>query len=886
MIRDAFLSLVSDETPVEAFLALLHATTLPQNRTHTTQFFELLKEKEMDPLFLDLFFRDLTAVETRFESEPDATFIGMLSLLQPTKDNLQLTFDRLFATPTVGTRPFAFTFSSRSAGLEFLSKGEGLHFLDGFLRLIPTTPSSRFKLCDEFQCHIGCVVGRGLWPKVLQILGRIDPFVQAMVATSFHSKLLRDLSCLFGDLRYGVTHSIQCPLSLPPFASVPHVFDFFFGAITSELGALSILPCLFACERSLYHTVDVSQNSHDLAKQIGLAKWPPYLLLNVANARNDFVFPLAFENGYRLLGILAHETVVIAGDDRNWYSLHDGVSDRFDMIDWCYNPLFLVYAKASDEPETRKMTDFVEDFVNQRNMANWPGIVCSTAHFVNFVRKHFEPDIPLFHVFTGVVCGDHDVFRQWYKWLLPLVSKNDSANDSFSDYCWNELGSSILDLISLSDFVANGIGNMLKQTRKPFAVDKMAGWFELPQAPGAFEFACDLVVSSLKSSGPSGQLKDILMLLKNGKFHSESVHEKACLAFNAAIHAISGVFKISVDPQLAALLSDATFLELWIEHIENCPGFFRVIQGLPPECFSGVSERVRDVLGSVVQFALDPNVAALKLLPFDTFCEMFSCVMFSSNDTARGELMDLTLKVMQQPRPEFVDFIMKSLVCESLEKPVPFAECPWAHSLLQLVPRATESVGEDVCDEFSQLLETIFFVAPTGCLVALPEICEMFVAANPESLAAQFLFDVIHHILVFDRVELPRGVVARIMEMDYHNSTAVQMLFMLRQFADKSRLAASCVEYVLATRFDENSDMLLGLFTCDEPLVPGRLMLPTTLFDLLSLRLVTALWKRLPDMREKLEKVIKAVMRMATPNEFFKQSPCVQEALMLIGKWR
>jgi hypothetical protein len=507
-------------------------------------------------------------------------------------------------------------------------------------------------------------------------------------------------------------------------------------------------------------------------------------------------------------------------------------------------------------------------------------------HFVNFVRKHFEPDIPLFHVFTGVVCGDHDVFRQWYKWLLPLVSKSDSVNDSFSEYCWNKLGSSLLDLVSISDFISNGIGNMLKQTRKPFAIDKMASWFELPQTPSAFEFVCDLVVSSLKNSGMSWQLKDILMLLKNGKFHSESVHEKSCLAFNAAIQAIANVFKNSVDPQLAALLSDATFLELWIDHIENCPDFFRLIQEVPPGCFSGVSERVRDVLGSVVQFALDPSAAALKLFPFENFCEIFSYVIFSSNDAARAELMELTLKVIEQPRPEFVNFIMKSLVCESLESPAPFAECPWAHCLLQLVPRATESMGKDVCDEFSQLLETLFFVAPTGCLVALPEICEMFLAANLESLAAQFLFDVIHHILVFDSVELPRGVVARILEMDYQNSVAIQMLFMLRQFAEGSRLAASCVEFALSACFDENSEMLLGMFTCDKPLIPGPFVLPATLFDLLSLRLVTALWKMLPNIREKLEKVIKAVKRMATPNEFFKQSPCIQEALALIGKSR
>jgi hypothetical protein len=248
--------------------------------------------------------------------------------------------------------------------------------------------------------------------------------------------------------------------------------------------------------------------------------------------------------------------------------------------------------------------------------------------------------------------------------------------------------------------------------------------------------------------------------------------------------------------------------------------------------------------------------------------------------------MELTLRVMEQPRPEFVDFIMKSLVCESLKSPAPLAECPWAHCLLQFVPRATQSMGEDVCDEFSQLLETIFFIAPTGCQVALPEICQMFVAANPESLAAQFLFDVIHHIMVFDRVELPDGVVARVLEMDYQSSIAIQMVFMLRQFADGSRLAASCVEFALRARFDENSEMLLGMFTCDAPLVPGPFVCPTTLFDILALRLVIALCKTVPDVREKLEKVIKAVMRMATPNEFFKQSPCFQEALALIGKSR
>jgi hypothetical protein len=178
----------------------------------------------------------------------------------------------------------------------------------------------------------------------------------------------------------------------------------------------------------------------------------------------------------------------------------------------------------------------------------------------------------------------------------------------------------------------------------------------------------------------------------------------------------------------------------------------------------------------------------------------------------------------------------------------------------------------------------MFFVAPTSVSLALPEIGELFLL---DAISNVDLFQTIHHVLVFDRSlvpALPDGVVRKLLCTRCQNSFGIQMLFLLEDFAGGSLLSGSCIEYALRSRFDENCDLLLNIL--NRGLAPCEFDVPQAIHDPLALKLVTLLWGKVPAVREKLKRIMKYMLRVATPAEVFRLSTSIQEAMAIVGKVR
>jgi hypothetical protein len=895
MVRDIFVQLMAVDIPKETLLGLMHLTMMRQNRNHTSQYFQCLEKVNIEPHLIDPFFADLVQFEAFSYSDADETFIGLLSLLLPTEENVHLAFDRLFATPTTNLGPFAKTIESRSTGLEFLLKAKSLPQLRCLVKSLPLCPKSHEKLCDDIRPHShSCIVGPGLCPGFLQILNGIEPFAQAMLSTTFQDPVLQELNCLFGALRYGIATSVPMPSICPNSFDVIELVNFVFGAIDRELGPTSILPSLFECgtgsSAAYFQTINLRQITSFREIPLNFLRWPKFLLLNLRGLTRTFQFPLVFKtdkHSYSICGILCKESndrcySIVSGANRVWYLFDHGKCQFLDISDfpnWCFEnsvSRLLVYSRRH-ECEPREMTAFVKDHVNAQNMAAWPLIVCSTPHFVHFVTQKGDLQI-LFRVFTGVICRDQELIKQWVAWFTGSLLQDKEAAHEWLNYCWNDLGSSLLA------FSSEGIKKLFisvhQELNEPFRFDKMATWFDEPQKPSSCGLVCDCIIVSLEK--PVGiqadQLKHILGLLKRIYSNFEEIHEKLVNAFDTTMNAIAVLFETTRDSELLPIIADSLFLDLWIDIAVQSPGFLNVVRHIPLEMFS---QQVRELLVSMRVNPAPHDISEVKILPYDHFCELFRCIMFGSNAIAKAELRELTLALIEPPRQDFVDWIARSLAVD-LPEPAPFPECAWSICLLAFLPPAIQDHCQ--CDEYITLMAAIFLVAPTSVSLMFPEICELFLL---DAISNFDLFETIHHVLVFDRSlvpALPGDVVKKLLGTKCQSSFGIQMLFLLQDFADASVLSGSCIKFALRSRFDENCDLLLTIL--NRGLAPCEFDVPPAIHDPLALRLVTFLWGTAPAVREKLKRVMKYVLRVATPGEVFRLSASIQDAMGIVGKVR
>jgi hypothetical protein len=246
IVREAFLSLVSDTIPIDRFLTLVHLTAQPEYRTRSKQFYQMLKQRAVDPLLLEPVYFDLHPFETRGCSHTDQTVISLLSILAPTETVVTLTFDRLFGPPPCSRpTPFLYTRESRAAAFSFLLRVPHLPQLDIFVNSMPLY--SGRSLLPDFESTLSCTAtSSGCAAFVLHLLSCVDPFVDSLISSPHRNPVLADLSALFLTLRVGVSGPCPVPdafasVALTPASAVRRLFSL----IDREFRYSSFLPLLF-----------------------------------------------------------------------------------------------------------------------------------------------------------------------------------------------------------------------------------------------------------------------------------------------------------------------------------------------------------------------------------------------------------------------------------------------------------------------------------------------------------------------------------------------------------------------------------------------------------------------------------------------------------------
>jgi hypothetical protein len=402
----------------------------------------------------------------------------------------------------------------------------------------------------------------------------------------------------------------------------------------------------------------------------------------------------------------------------------------------------------------------------------------------------------------------------------------------------------------------------------------VAKWDLSDQAAASLEFVCDLVIMGVRlvRLTDPGPLVSVVTILSDAKRLplSDLILPKLLQAFDSAMEVVQAALAGYADCRLSFIFASPGFLELWGDSADQAPHFSSVMRSLPPESFQSVD--------------VDPTIdlAQFPVVEFETIIDMFFFVLLGDDESAQSSLMSLTCRLLGPPQPDFLLFITKSVAVDSVPRPDFVSESLTAHALFGAFPAVIAAFVESgtISPAFCQLVESSFFAAPGSLVILAPDIIRLYLASRPETAAAKFLFDTIHHLFVFcPRLTdlLTAELSDRLLGTDDRSPIGIQMLFILRDSADRSVLSGACVEYALASVCDENADLLVRMI--DNGLVPASFAAPAMFGDLRALCVANALWRNLPETREVLRRLMRSVLRDATAVDMFRLSPCLKEAI-------
>jgi hypothetical protein len=129
LLRETLAPAISTEHDAPFFVSLLHPPTQREDRSHSKQFYAVVRNCQFPAEYFTSFYIDLTQSEASHYSDIDETFIALLSLIPVTEGLVTLTLDRLFAAPTCVclSVPFVHTVDCWAAALSYVSAPIVIH---------------------------------------------------------------------------------------------------------------------------------------------------------------------------------------------------------------------------------------------------------------------------------------------------------------------------------------------------------------------------------------------------------------------------------------------------------------------------------------------------------------------------------------------------------------------------------------------------------------------------------------------------------------------------------------------------------------------------------------------------------------------------------------
>jgi hypothetical protein len=599
LVHDLVSDLLGETVNPEVLYSLLHLAVKRENRSKTKAFFDLLQAKGTSSTLIEPFFRDLTQFEFSHSGEVDQTFISMLTLLDPTPENIELTFDRLFQMPTCfsSSLPFVQTPESRDAAFEFLRRGAsvpGLPFLlESALR--SGSSSTVHRVTDDINFKgPKALLGTDWLSLFVQLFSCIDVFVDAILSASFESRLLRNLAELFGYVRYGVPGFAPPPPAGISARSMAETIGFVFGRLSGESDFPSCLNSLFCNSdcTGLYSifTID-TVNTHSFGDFVfDVPTLPPFFLVEIAHSSSNrtFCFPLTFAS-FRAAAILVKDvdgshSIIVSAESRDWFITKNGRTDYFDIstyIELCFGnsasfTTFLIYADRKRAPACdRPINEHLKTQINSRNSALWATVACSSRGFLNFFRDYASRDIDAhlqlaFRFFTRMAVSDIRIFDEWVEWLCGALDCRERAQQ-FSEFCWGELGHGLVQLCSISEGVSCGLIAMIEHTTPQIPDYDFSRVFQcLRPAADTKQFAliAALIALFLRANSVSDpvSLADILGMMTASKDATVGSEQSphVVVAFDLLMQVIEVSLTQTPDPDLESCFCRVEFLEMWV----------------------------------------------------------------------------------------------------------------------------------------------------------------------------------------------------------------------------------------------------------------------------------------------------------------------------------
>lgn len=228
-IREMAIKVINVEDP-SLIINLVDRSRNLEYRSKSNQLFRFAKQFNIPSTVYEEFYSDLKQFEMNLVWDIDETFIGLLDLIEPKKETIQLTINRLFTQPTCAScmNPFLQTHESRTAAYKFLRNKNALPFIAAFIQKLKQTPTILQAFSDDFTprgrlgllnfsttCYINAVL-----QNMVAMPNLMAPLLS--MPSSGLTPFVMELRNLLGLIRYGR----GTPLKITNFTeTVPEFFE-------------------------------------------------------------------------------------------------------------------------------------------------------------------------------------------------------------------------------------------------------------------------------------------------------------------------------------------------------------------------------------------------------------------------------------------------------------------------------------------------------------------------------------------------------------------------------------------------------------------------------------------------------------------------------------
>lgn len=620
-----------------------------------------------------------------------------------------------------------------------------------------------------------------------------------------------------------------------------------------------------------------------------------------------------------------HYLAIVKGQSGDWYVCNDqsveyfeiteikdwayGVSDdRVTSIDRIWTGYLLFYKKKTLKTEPVHLPDDLETKLNTQNQVAWPSTIFYSKEFVGFVQdlvmmnpRADEAALIALNVLFKVVVVKDRLLEDWVSFILENVLVSDSRVWLFFDFLQHRIGKNLGRIVGISDtgskeltrLILTTFSRIRNSTKPLLIVLQNLNFTTTRRVMSLIMSLINSALTGLTVDWPSEvEVISLVIFYVAAELPKDLAKELVQLhssVFDMLIDILHDVLNESIQSiDAISSLFDVEVLNRIYGFIKKSDSFQRLVQkvnAIRPDVIpdlADASPQVRALLIPAMSLSSRIHWDDDSDLDLSFVWRSMNKILFSKKDVLRERATELALAILGKPSDELVSYVQHALISTTAIKPPVLEDKSVAMYFVGLLPifckdiAKSKKLGNNA--SFVKILEVLCYTAPNALRLYSNQIFDVFIDTKDARLMT-----VVHHILALypEMIEeLGDDIIECILSVDTASEAGIQLLRVLKDRANHSKLSGACLEKCLSVGHGSSVELMLELI--HEGLVPGYVELPEVVTSLAVLRFANALWDRWEDRRDCLAGFMMKCLALAKPWKLFSKSESVSRCYQIL----